>query len=251
MPDAASRFHWIGHHRGKIDRSQRFRRLPAHAGDRLNATNSNIFLGDCFQPLFHLRQLLEPIDAEHARSVNRVGSAPGRFPPACQSRSNFSHFRGDFRPPLQSFLWAATIAHPCAVDGCGRKKWKHLFGHVPRLWPISRRARHPAKFFHLAFPQQFAMGVDLVTTGVPGFRAPRDLHASVGGQRTDRVLRSADALAEQSPILPGRPTCYPHDYSTVNKDGKSIDSSNRLRVARTRLNSASCTAFRCDLARMS
>ncbi len=53
MPDAVSRFHWIGYHRGKIDRFQRFRRLPAHAGDRLNATNPTIFLGDCLQPFFY------------------------------------------------------------------------------------------------------------------------------------------------------------------------------------------------------
>ena len=49
---------------------------------------------------------------------------------------------------------------------------------------------------------------------------------------------SVGGLAEQSPILPGQPTCYPYDYSTVNEDGKSSDGSSRYRVARTRLNSA-------------
>ncbi len=35
MPDAASRCHWIVHHRGKIERDQHFRRLATYAGDLL------------------------------------------------------------------------------------------------------------------------------------------------------------------------------------------------------------------------
>ncbi len=49
---------------------------------------------------------------------------------------------------------------------------------------------------------------------------------------------SVGGLAEQSPILPGQPTCYPYDYSTVNEDGKLLDGSSRYGNARTRLNSA-------------
>ena len=51
---------------------------------------------------------------------------------------------------------------------------------------------------------------------------------------------SVGGLAEQSPILPGQPTCYPYDYSTVNEDGESTGDSSRYRVARTRLNFAFC-----------
>ncbi len=49
---------------------------------------------------------------------------------------------------------------------------------------------------------------------------------------------SVGGLVEQSPILPGQPTCYPYDCSTVTEDRKLSDGSSRLRVARTRLNSA-------------
>ena len=47
---------------------------------------------------------------------------------------------------------------------------------------------------------------------------------------------SVGGLAEQSPILPGQPTCYPYDYSTVTENGKLFARSSRQRVARTRLN---------------
>jgi hypothetical protein len=39
---------------------------------------------------------------------------------------------------------------------------------------------------------------------------------------------SVGGLVEQSPILPGQPTCYPYDYSTVNADGELFDGSSRL-----------------------
>ena len=38
---------------------------------------------------------------------------------------------------------------------------------------------------------------------------------------------SVGGLVEQSPILPGQPTCYPYDYSTVNENGTLIDRSSR------------------------
>ena len=49
---------------------------------------------------------------------------------------------------------------------------------------------------------------------------------------------SVGGLAEQSPILPGQPTCYPYDCSTVTEDGEVHDVSSRHGYARTRLNSA-------------
>ena len=49
---------------------------------------------------------------------------------------------------------------------------------------------------------------------------------------------SVGGLVEQSPILPGQPTCYPNDYSTVTEEVKLFDGSSRHGVARTRLNSA-------------
>jgi hypothetical protein len=45
-------------------------------------------------------------------------------------------------------------------------------------------------------------------------------------------------LVEQSPILPGQPTCYPYVCSTFTEDGRMIDGSSRQGKARTRLNSA-------------
>jgi hypothetical protein len=49
---------------------------------------------------------------------------------------------------------------------------------------------------------------------------------------------SVGGLVEQSLILPGQPTCYPYDCSTVTEDWKLLGDSSRDRVARTRLNSA-------------
>ena len=49
---------------------------------------------------------------------------------------------------------------------------------------------------------------------------------------------SVGGLAEQSPILPGQPTCYPYDCSSVDEDGELSRGASRHRVARTRLNSA-------------
>ena len=46
---------------------------------------------------------------------------------------------------------------------------------------------------------------------------------------------SVGGLVEQSLILPGQPTCYPYDYSTVSENGTLSGGSSRHRVARTRL----------------
>jgi hypothetical protein len=49
---------------------------------------------------------------------------------------------------------------------------------------------------------------------------------------------SVGELVEQSPILPGQPTCYPYDCSTVNEYAEVLDRSSHHGKARTRLNSA-------------
>jgi len=59
-------------------------------------------------------------------------------------------------------------------------------------------------------------------------------------------VRFCGGIGWQQRILPGQPTCYPYDCSTVDEEGKSLDGSSRQAKARTRLNSAFCANLRLD-----